>query len=220
VFRQQPSRAVGKRVGSRELRLVVLALPLFVLSGCWGGAGRVPAADVDFESFVESLTTKYDRDANGQLSSDELATTPYLWACMKSYDANKDGQLAADEIVSNLSRVFNGKLALMGATCRVTRNGKPLDGAIVYFVPLPGLEDELPVAGAVTRNGAGTLSIRPEDLPKNSPKVKDLMRPGLYFVEVTHPTIQIPEQYNVKTTFGQEVTPDTADGPYDFALKF
>ena len=205
----------------RGAAYVACATCVCVLLGCSSGPGRLAAADVDADEFVESLMATYDGDANGELTSAELAAAPYLDACFDDYDANDDGNLNRDEISMNVQRVFDGKLGLMGATCRVTHNGRPLEGAIVYFVPLPGLEDELPVAGAVTQSGgAGVLAARPEDLPDNAPKGTYLMRPGLYFVEVTHPNVKIPEQYNVKTTLGQEVTPATAGGPYEVALKF
>lgn len=194
---------------------------MFHVVGCSGGPGRVAAADVDADDFADALFAKFDRDADGQLSDAELESAPYIKSCMTAYDADHNGQLALSEVKDNAHRVFDGKLGLMGASCRVTRNGKPLEGAIVYFVPLPGLEKELPVAGTVTASsGRGALTVRPEDLPNNSPKVQGLMRPGLYFVEVTHPTVKIPAEYNVKTSLGQEVTPQTAGGAYELALKF
>jgi hypothetical protein len=191
-------------------------------AGCSSGPARVAAAAVDIETFVQSLLEKYDGDGNQQLSSQESEGVPAIHNNIAKYDANGDGQLAADEITNHLQRVFDGSLGLMGASCQVTHNGRPLAGAIVYFVPLPGLEDELPVAGAVTQSsGIGELTIRPEDLPANAPKVRGLMRPGLYFVEVTHPTVKIPEKYNVKTTLGQEISPErAAGGPIQLALKF
>jgi hypothetical protein len=205
----------------RAARCAFGAAAVTLIVGCSGGPGRVPAADVDVDEFAGSLVDAYDGDADAQLSGADLEKAAFLKGCLERYDNNGDGRYSVAEIAENLRRVFDGKLGLMGASCRVTHNGRPLEGAIVYFVPLEGLEDELPVAGAVTqRNGVGVLSVRPEDLPKNAPKVGDMMRPGLYFIEVTHPTLKIPEQYNVKTTLGQEVTPATAGDAYELALKF
>jgi hypothetical protein len=196
-------------------------MALLGMAGCWGGPGRVAAPEVEIDEFVESLVRQHDANSDGTLSTAELDAATYVQDCLVNCDANDDGQLTRDEIKQRLRKVFDGKLGLMSASCRVTRNGRPVEGAIVYLVPLPGLESELPVAGAVTQaSGVGVLGIRPEDLPKNAPKISGLVRPGLYFVEVTHPSIKIPDQYNVKTTLGQEVTPETAGDAYHFALKF
>jgi hypothetical protein len=35
------------------------------------------------------------------------------------------------------------------------------------------------------------------------------MPPGLYLVEVTHPTAKIPEQYNSNTVLGKELSTET-----------
>ena len=46
----------------------------------------------------------------------------------------------------------------------------------------------------------GTISSPREELPSSVPNVPGLMRPGLYWVEVTHKNVKIPEKYNTKTT--------------------
>jgi len=43
-----------------------------------------------------------------------------------------------------------------------------------------------------------------EDRPADAPP-RPLVQPGLYRVEITHPSITIPARYNVKTTLGLEV---------------
>jgi hypothetical protein len=180
----------------------------------------VPAADVDVQHLVQSLFQKYDRDHDAQLSAAELEAEPYMKGCLANSDADGNDQITPEELTDRLQKIFNGKLALMSVSCRVMNNGRLLSGATVYFVPLPELEDKLPAAGAITQDsGIGLLTLQPEDLPKNAPKVQGLMRPGLYFVEVTHPTVKIPPKYNVKTTLGQEVIPETSSDPYLIQLK-
>jgi hypothetical protein len=164
----------------------------------------------------------YDADKNESLSREELAKAPSLIDQFESYDSDHNGSLSHDELEGVLSRVFDGRTGLLGATCKVTRNGKPLGGATVYFVPETFLKEALPVAGGITAdNGVAQLSVRQEDLPANAPKERGLMRAGLYFVEVTHPTVKIPEKYNKVTQIGKAVCPEvTIKGPIAIALNF
>ena len=38
------------------------------------------------------------------------------------------------------------------------------------------------------------------------------MQPGLYRVEITHPTVTLPAKYNTETTLGREVSGDSLVG--------
>jgi hypothetical protein len=194
-----------------------------LLCGCSRGPGAIPPVVIDVDEVTEAIIEHHDKDGNGTLSLEELKSVAAIGNRIAKYDGNADRQVDKGEISANLQRIFDGRMGLLSATCRVTRNGKPLSGAIVYFVPLPELDEVLPVAGAVTTStGVGDVSILPsEELPKNTPKVRSVVRPGLYFVEVKHPSIKIPEQYNTKTILGAEVMPETVSGgPITFDLKF
>jgi len=219
AFRHVKSNRVLLRL-ARTCALGCLAAT--TMTGCFSGPGRVGAVDIDAEEVSKTLIIENDKDGNASLSEEELTALGAIRNRLDVYDHNGDGQVDAAELSEQLMRVFDGRTGLLSASCRVTRNGRALEGAIVYFVPLPVFGDDMPVAGAVTqRNGIGQLSILPDDLPKNAPKVSGLIRPGLYFVEVKHPSLNIPQQYNVNTTLGQEVTAETAaGGPYKLDLKF
>jgi hypothetical protein len=125
-------------------------------------------------------------------------------------------------LLGGLTQVFDGRSGVMAAHCRVSRNGKLVEGAIVYFVPIPPLKGVLAIAGGITGpDGVARMSIPVDRLPKNAPRLKGLVRPGLYLVEVTHPQMQIPDQYNVATTLGAEVSARTTiKGGFDMPLKF
>ena len=86
-------------------------------------------------------------------------------------------------------------------------SAQPLSGAEVRFVPLPALQDVLPIGtGATDSDGVAMISAAEDELPSAAPKVAGLMPPGLYLVEVTHPTTKIPEKYNRQTVLGKEVS--------------
>jgi hypothetical protein len=205
----------------RRAGFVVAALGL-VAMGCSSRPAAIPAPDVDPDQLGEALLSEHDADGNGSLSASELEALPAINHRRDAYDADKNGQVDLHELTSRLERVFDGRTGLMAAACRVTHNGKPLKDAIVHFVPIPTIDGSVAIASGVTlTNGTTMLSIRQEDLPPNSPQRAGLVQPGLYFVEVTHDQLKIPEQYNVKTTLGREISPEVAlAGAIEVPLKF
>ena len=213
------------RFGRGFLRLDCFALlAAFGLGvcGCSTHPPGIPAPDVDPNDLGEELLSAHDADGNGSLSLKELEALPAVLDRIKVYDPNGDGEVALGELQARLGQFFNGRVGLMGSSCRVKRNGKPLKGAIVHFVPIPQLEGAVKVCSGVTMSAGQTvLSIRVENLPPNAPQREGLCQPGLYSVEVTHPDIKIPEQYNVKTTLGREISPEVAlAGAIPIDLKF
>ena len=61
-----------------------------------------------------------------------------------------------------------------------------------------------PATGTSGPGGRGYLGVAPEDLPENTTSLP-LTQPGLYRVEITHPSVRIPAKYNTETTLGIEV---------------
>ena len=110
----------------------------------------------------------------------------------------------------NFRSIFDRRSALVGASCVVRRNGQPLSGAEVRFVPLPALQDVLPTGSGVSDSyGAAMITPPREELPAEAPNVPGLMPPGLYVVEITHPTMKIPDKYNRNTVLGKEISSET-----------
>jgi hypothetical protein len=130
-------------------------------------------------------------------------------------DADGDGELSDAELQRRFSAVFHPQIGLLPARCRVTQNGRPLIGANVRFVPPKVLEGILPPASGVTdTDGTARLRLAPEDMPKNVPNSRmAVMRPGIYLVEVTHPEMSIPAEYNSDTTLGKIVFSEVLNGP-------
>jgi hypothetical protein len=85
-------------------------------------------------------------------------------------------------------------------------NDRSLAGAMVRLVPADFLGDAVKGAtGESSASGGGQLNMAPEDRPRNAPNMP-LMQPGLYKVEITHPSSKIPAKYNTETTLGIEIT--------------
>ena len=84
-------------------------------------------------------------------------------------------------------------------------DGRPLSGAEVKLIPAPFLNGAIQPAGGIgDATGSGSLEVAADDRPPNFPKNLAVMQPGLYLVEITHPSISIPSIYNTESTLGLE----------------
>ena len=59
-------------------------------------------------------------------------------------------------------------------------------------------------AGTADGSGGGSVEVAAENRPSNFPQNLPVMQPGLYLVEITHPTVAIPTVYNSASTLGLE----------------
>jgi hypothetical protein len=191
------------------MRRLLIVLAALLVGGCSGRAGRVSPPDVSADDAAEAAIEAYDQDGDGNLAESELASTPGLAHVMTDYDANGDGMLASDEIAAGVRKWSEGKMGAAPWPFQVKVNGRALEGAIVKLVPEAFLGDAVkPAAGETSRGGRGSLGIAMEDLPPNAPK-RPIVQPGLYRVEITHPSLAIPAKYNSESTLGLEVASHT-----------
>jgi hypothetical protein len=191
--------------------------------GCSSRQPRIQAIGVDADSLSQDLIAELDRDGNGTLSSVELEKLPPVYNNRSAYDTDGNGEITSAELEARFAEIFGHNVGVLPASCRVTRAGRPLVGAEVRFVPPKALKGTLPPASGVTDgNGVAGLRLAPEDMPKNFPSPRAaVMRPGIYLVEVRHPDVQIPQQYNTQTTLGKEVFSAVLNGPpLPIDLKF
>jgi hypothetical protein len=184
-----------------ERLALVIAGAIFLGCGCSGKPGRIRPPDVDPESAAGAAFQQLDTDADGQLDDEELTNAPGLASVKKAYDGNGDGTLAQDEVAAGIRRWAEGESGAIAVAYLVQLNGRALPEAEVKAIPEPFLGDAVkPAAGA-----DGYLGVAPEDRPANAPNLP-LVLPGLYRIEITHPSIAIPAKYNTKTTLGLEVS--------------
>jgi hypothetical protein len=185
---------------------------ILLLVGCNRGPGAIKPPDVDADDAAQAAIEQYDGDGDGQLSSEEWSKSPALQSVAAQYDTGHDGALSADEVGSGIDVWKRTGVGVRLVPFAVQWNGRPLAGATVRLVPAPFLGESIKAAsGETNQNGAGQLNLAPQDRPKNAPNMA-LMQPGLYHVEITHPSVTIPAKYNTQTTLGIEIT-GTYPGP-------
>ena len=189
----------------RPPQVVGSLLLMVMLVGCSGRPGRVSTPDVDPDGAAEIAMREYDRNSDGQLTADELRATPPLADALPAYDADHNGSLSQTELVAGISSWSQRGIGAMALPFTVRLDGRPLEGAEVKLIPAPFLGDAIqPASGVADNTGSGSLTMSEADKPSNAPKNLPVVQPGLYSVEITHPSRTIPAKFNTATTLGLE----------------
>lgn len=198
------------RVASRWMGVSAIMALLLGVAGCSGRPGRVAAPTIPDDA-GEQAVAKYDANGNGAIDGDELLKVPALKATLKRVDKSGDGKVTADEINERVAAWRKAGAGIMRVGVYVTRDGRPLSGAVVKLVPESFLGAAVKTAQTTTRsNGGGFLEISRDPAEAG-------VQLGFYRVEVTQPgpdgQEQLPARFNVETEYGAEVTLDdpTAD---------
>jgi hypothetical protein len=193
---------------------------LLLTAGCSGNAPapRVDAAPLNPGAAASQALATLDENKDGQIAGAELDKAPGLKAALKPrLDSNNDGKASADEITNRVQQYLNSRVASLPCRCEVLLDGKPVEGAVVRFIPEPFLGTALKTAtGTTDALGVTMLRVEGSDLPG--------MSPGMYRVEISKPTggaDAIPAAYREKTTLGAEVANDleSLSSGVTFSLK-
>jgi hypothetical protein len=183
--------------------LLAACLPLSA-AGCFGG--RVAPPRLSPEEAGKQALAAYDANGDGVLDEQELERCPALKSCLPAADTDGDGRLSAREIAARVAAYQDSKIGLEAFTCRLTLDGRPLDGATVTFVPESFLGPDVKKASGVS-DSQGWVRLQTEgaDLPG--------VACGLYRVEVSKKAAggqeTVPARYNAQTVLGVEVAPDS-----------
>jgi hypothetical protein len=144
--------------------------------------------------------------ANGAIEGEELDKVPALKTTLKRVDKDGDGKVTAEEIQQRVESWRASKTALMRFVVTVERNGQPIEGATVTFIPESFLGESLKTAKGVTR-GSGSAAIEISRDPDESG-----IQLGYYRIEVTKPDASgkesIPARFNTETELGAEICRD------------
>ena len=207
----QGSRRLRKQ---RRLGAVLAVTQVMISGGCMGRPSRVDAPDWDPDQAADQAIADLDTNGDGLLSMEELDAAPGLKYCAEGIDAegDKDGKLSRDEIYQRVKLYADTGVGLKAFAAHVTLNGRPLVGATVRLVPEPFLGGAVEPNETVSKDG-GQVSFKAEGINMSVAKV------GMYRVEITSPDVEIPAEYNSKTTLGLEISPVT-DAYHQGAVVF
>jgi beta-lactamase regulating signal transducer with metallopeptidase domain len=166
---------------------------------------RLYPTEIDPVAAGKKALEKYDTDKDGKISGAELDKAPALKAAMQTMHTNKDTGITADDIANRIKAWQATKIARIGGVvCKIIRDGKPVEGAEVKFVPEDFLGKEFKTAAGTTdKDGFATMSI-----PVNGPGDLPGVAPGFYNVEISKSGEEIPAKYNSQTIYGLEIAPD------------
>ena len=168
---------------------------------------RLYPNDIDSEAAGKRALEKYDTNKDGKISGPELDKAPALKSAMETMHTNRGNGITADDIAARIKAWQATKVVLIGSiACNVIRNGKPVEGVEVKFVPDDFLGENMQTATGITgQDGFARMSI-----PQKSPDDVSGVAPGFYLVEITKPGEDIPAKYNSQTIFGLEIAPDVS----------
>ncbi len=193
-----------------SLRRFSVAAVAGLLASIAGGCGssqptRVEMPGINPSDAGSKAVSMYDTNKDGAISGDELQQVPAIKAALARYDNGGDGKVTADTIARRLQQWLDTKLSLMTVPCRVTLDGKPLEGATVTLEPEPFLGPSIePATGTTDATGSVLLSVNGKP---------GLVRIGLYKVKVSKQVggkETIPARYNGDhTELGVEVAQDS-----------
>jgi len=172
------------------------------LVGCGNSGPPAVVPDLPDSSAADKAMELYDTNHDGFLDANELEKVPGLKAAIKQVDTDHDGKISKQEIADRIKFWADLGMGRLSTKCRVTKNGKPLAGAKVVFVPEKFL-------GGTIQSGSGTTSaLGYADVA--SPYAPDAsvqgLSPAFYRVEITKDGEQIPAKYNTETTLGAEIS--------------
>jgi hypothetical protein len=181
-----------------------VAVCFVVALGCNRGPSRIYPPSIDASAAGKQAVEMYGKD--GVIAGENLDKCPALKAALAQIDTAGDKTITAEKITARIKAWQNSKLGRMSMSCTILKNGQPLVGADVKFVPEKFLGEQVKEAsGKTDQNGVAMISIPTTDR-KDPPGVA----PGFYRVEVTKAGENIPAMYNTKSIFGQEVALDAA----------
>jgi hypothetical protein len=195
--------------------ILLLFVTCSALIGCGGAAPPRVFPELPDASAASKAMELHDTNHDGFLDAKELEKVPGLKAALKQVDTDRDGKVSQQEIADRIKSWADSRAGRVPIRLRITRNGRPLVGAKVVFVPEKFL-------GANMKSGTGTTS-ETGSVYASSPTAANSkvygLSPGFYRVEITKDGETIPARYNTETTLGVEASRDYKPADLSFDLK-
>ncbi len=201
------------------LPIVPVVIATVVVLGCSSGPTAVKVPPIEPEAVTDAVISQYDKNGDGQLALEELADCPALLDAMKNnIDKDNDKRLSKEELTERFSMWVKGGVGASFLACRVTKGGRPVEGAHVRLIPESFFGDVIqPAEGTTDKRGSALLAMDSANLPADLQNLRAVQQ-GLYRVEITHPSVDIPAKFNTQTTLGVEVSFESGRNLVEFKL--
>ena len=116
--------------------MLVLGGLCAVVAGCWSHTPtRVLPPSIDAVAAGTEAMKMYDTNHDGKISGAELDKCPAIKAAIAQIDLTGKGEVTAEMITARIKKWQDSLAGKMAIGCVVTRNGSPLPGATVTFIP-------------------------------------------------------------------------------------
>lgn len=195
---------IKKHLSIRDASQILTLMLLATFCGCSGRPGRLAAPKINAAQSAKVSIEEFDSNGDSVLDENEMKACPALAYAADAYDLDKDGELTSDEIQTGIERWAASRTGAILLPFRVQLNGRPLANAEVKLIPVDFLSGAVtPAQGIADSRGTGMLGLAPEDRPSGAPNTP-LVPPGIYRVEITHPTASVPAKFNTESTIGIE----------------
>jgi len=204
------------------LRFSTVPLLLLVMpTGCSSQPAGIEPIRFNARTASAQAIELYDRDGDGMLNDEELASVPGILKYKDKYDTDGDGMVSRQEIADRINSWSDNGVGFRTLKAVVLLDKRPLSGATVRFVPEPYLGDAPKVATGTT-DGSGTarISVDVEHIPEDlrAARMRGMFA-GTYKIEVTHPSRNLPERYTTGQALGEEVARDTFGDRVELELE-
>jgi hypothetical protein len=198
--------------------MALIAVSFLMQSGCMNEPKRIVPPSINADSAGQEAIKMYDKNKDGKISGAEFDQVPSLLVSLPIIKSTKDKGITAAEITGRIKDWQKTKIGRVGGVnAVVTRNGKPLVGAEVKFVPEKFLGGSVPECKSASPTGADGSAEITEPVGVGEPRG---VPPGYYRVEITMPDGSIPAKYNTQTILGEEVYPDLRRSTgYNYDIK-
>lgn len=155
---------------------------------------------------AQAAFEQYDSNSDGKLSESELEACPAIADGRRLIDKDKNGSITKEELEARLELWVKGGIGASTYACRVRQKRRPLAGAIVKLVPETFMNEAIqPAEGTTDQRGKTSLSMDSSHLPDDLQNFRGVQQ-GFYRIEVTHPSKEIPAEYNTQSKLGLMIT--------------
>ncbi len=179
----------------------------------------VPIPQFDAEAAAARALEQYDANDDGLLSVEEMTDCSALAKRLEQHDTDADGQLSQQELAKRILSWTAQGTGVMGVPCQVTLDGRPLPYAQVVLQPMEFLGEAIkPATGVANEYGQCSPNIDPSFLPAELSRTLGV-QPGLYRVQVTHKTIEIPARYQGEQSVLSLEVADGTISPYGHTIN-